>query len=48
MQMQHVGRGVGKLRLAEAREPQSLDCCCFDRSMLRTSRTRSFRPCRSV
>src|SRR5882724_9120683 len=28
-------------------EPQSLDCCCFDRSMLSTSRTRSFSPCRS-
>ena len=28
--------------------PQSLDCCCFDRSMLSTSRTRSFRPWRSV
>ena len=49
VQMQHVGGGVGQLRLAQASAtPQSLDCCCFDRSTLSTSRTRSFRPWRSV
>jgi len=48
VQMQDVGGGIGDLSLRQRGCAQSEDCCCFDKSMLRSSRTRSFKPCRSV
>ena len=48
VQVQHVGGGVGELRLAQRAAPQSELCCCLERSTPSNSLTRSFRPCRSV
>ena len=48
MEVKHVGGGIGDLGVAQRLATQSELCCCFDRSMLSSSFTRSLRPCRSV
>ena len=48
VQIANVACSIFLLRVVSSGAPQSLVCCCFERSWPSSSLTRSLRPCRSV